>query len=104
ACALPICTDPDYSASATAPAISPYVPLEIDPSGMGSPANLSASSAYRLSVTVDTVSNIWSSAPTTVPIFGVNVWCEYWSLPNPIDQNGDPQTVAPPFPGTVQLW
>ena len=96
--------DPDYSNSTTAPAISPYVPLEIDGSGMGSPANLSASSAYRLTCTVDTIANIWSSAPSTIPQLTVQVWCEYWTLPNPVDQNGNPQITAPPYAGTLQLW
>ena len=97
-------TDPDYSASATAPGIEPFIPLEIDGSGLGSPANLSASSAYRLSAVVDTAANIWSAAPTTIPTFTVTVWCEYWTLPNPTDMQGRPQAVAPPFAGTIQLW
>jgi hypothetical protein len=96
--------DPDYSASVIAPAITPYIPLELDPSGMGSPANLSASSAYRLSLTVDTSANIFATAPTTIPILSVQVWCEYWTLPNPVDQNGDQQSTSPPYQGTLQLW
>lgn len=96
--------DPDYSASALTPAISPYVPLEIDSSGMGSPANLSASSAYRLTLVVDTIANIWSSAPSTVPIMTVQVYCDYWTLPNPVDGSGRQQTITPPYPGTLQLW
>lgn len=97
-------TDPDYSASATAPSIEPFIPLEIDGSGLGSPANLSASSAYRLTAVVDTSANIWSAAPTTIPTFTVTAWCEYWTLPNPTDMQGRPQAVAPPFAGTIQLW
>jgi len=98
-------TDPDYSSSATNPVIEPYVPLEIDPTGMGSPANLSASSSYRLTLIVDTTANIWTSAPaTTIPTFTVTVECEYWTLPNPTDMQGRPQAVAPPYAGTIQLW
>jgi hypothetical protein len=96
--------DPDYSASALTPAISPYVPFELDETGMGSPANLSASSAYRLTLTVDTIANIWATAPGTVPVFNVQVYCEYWTLPNPTDASGRPQAVSPPYPGTLQLW
>lgn len=97
-------TDPDFSASATVPAIEPYVPLELDATGMGAPANLSASSAYRLTLVVDTSANIWSVVPGTPPTLTVTVWCEYWTLPNPVDQGGRPQAVAPPFAGTLQLW
>lgn len=97
-------TDPDFSSSAANPAIEPYIPLELDATGMGSPANLSASSAYRLTAIVDTIANIWSVAPSPVPTFTITVWCEYWTLPNPVDQAGRPQAVAPPFAGTLQLW
>lgn len=96
--------DPDYSASSTSPAISPYVPLELDNTGLGSPANLSASSAYRLKLIVDAAANIWSVAPGANPTFTVNVFCEYWTLPNPTDGSGRPQETAPPFAGTLQLW
>jgi hypothetical protein len=96
--------DPDYSASSLTPAISPYIPLEIDPTGMGAPANLSASSAYRLSAIVDTSANIWATAPGTIPTFTVTVWCEFWTLPAPTSMDGRPQSIAPPFAGTVQLW
>lgn len=96
--------DPDYSNSASNPAICPYVPLELDETGLGSPANLSASSAYRLTLVVDTTSNIWSVAPTTIPTFTITAWCEYWTLPNPTDMSGRPQSIAPPYSGTLQLW
>ena len=97
--------DPDYSASALTPAISPYIPLELDNTGLGSPANLSAASAYRIQLVVDTTANIWATAPTTtIPTFTITVWCEYWTLPNPTDMQGRPQAVSPPFAGTLQLW
>jgi hypothetical protein len=97
-------TDPDFSNSASNPAICPYVPLELDETGLGSPANLSASSAYRLTLVVDTSANIWSVAPTTIPTFTITAWCEYWTLPNPTDMSGRPQSIAPPYSGTLQLW
>lgn len=97
-------TDPDYATTVTAPAITPYIPLELDNTGMGSPANLSASSAYRLQCIVDTAANIWSAAPTTIPVFTVQVYCEYWTLPNPTDMQGRPQAIEPPYAGTIQLW
>lgn len=97
-------TDPDYSASVTAPSIEPFIPLEIDGSGLGSPANLSASSSYRLTAVVDTSANIFGTLPSPLPTFTVTVWCEYWTLPNPTDMQGRPQAVAPPFAGTIQLW
>jgi hypothetical protein len=97
-------TDPDYSATTTAPSIEPFMPLEIDMTGLGSPANLSASSAYRATCVVDTTANLYSVAPSPLPTFTVTLWCEYWTLPNPTDMQGRPQAVAPPFAGTMQLW
>lgn len=97
-------TDPDYAASAANPNIEPYIPVEIDPTGMGSLANLSASSAYRLTLVVDTIANIWSAAPSTIPTFTIQAILEYWTLPAPVDMMGRHQQTAPPFSGTVQLW
>jgi len=96
--------DPDYSSSATAPALSPYVPLEISPDGVGSPANLSASSAYRLTVLIDTLGNNFSTPPSPVEAMSCTVWCEFWSLPAPTDARGRQQAVAPPYSGTMGLW
>jgi hypothetical protein len=97
-------TDPDYAATTTSPSIEPFIPLEIDFTGLGSPANLSASSAYRLTCVVDTLANIFATSPSPVPVLTVTAWCEYWTLPNPTDMQGRPQAVAPPFAGTIQLW
>lgn len=97
-------TDPDYSATTISPSIEPFVPLEIDGTGLGSPANLSASSAYRLTLVVDTLANIFATLPSPVPVLTITVWCEYWTLPNPTDMQARPQAVAPPFAGTIQLW
>lgn len=97
-------TDPDYSATTTSPSIEPFIPLELDPTGLGSPANLSASSAYRLTLVVDTSANIFATLPSPMTVLTVTAWCEYWTLPNPTDMQGRPQAVAPPFAGTIQLW
>jgi hypothetical protein len=98
-------TDPDFSTATLTPAIEPYIPLELDQTALGSPANLSASSAYRLTLIGDTAANIYSVAPgSTNPTFTITVWCEYWTLPNPTDMQGRPQAVSPPYAGTLQLW
>src|SRR5215469_15108532 len=96
--------DPDYSAATTGSNIEPYVPLEIDASGMGSPANLSASSAYRLTVIGDTLTNTYSVSPSPVPTYTCTVWMDYWTLPNTVDGSGRQQAITPPYPGTLQLW
>jgi hypothetical protein len=41
---------------------------------------------------------------TTFSTFTVVPHVDYWTLPNPVDQDGNPQATAPPYPGTIQLW
>lgn len=97
--------DPDYSASGLTPGIEPYIPVEINPTGLGSLANMSASSAFKLTMIVDTIANIWTSAPaTTIPTFTITVFMDFWTLPAQRDMLGRPQMQAPPYSGTVQLW
>jgi hypothetical protein len=96
----------DYDYNATSPNINiePYVPVELDPTGMGALSNLSNASAFRLTLVAEAASNIYSTNPTTFPTFTVTPHVDYWTLPNPVDSAGNPQATAPPFPGTIQLW
>lgn len=96
--------DPDFSSSAANPVIEPYVPIEIDPRGLGSLANMSASSAFKLTLIVDTIANIWTVAPTATPSLSIKVFMDFWTLPAPQDMLGRPQMQSPPYSGTVQLW
>jgi len=95
---------PDYSmGGGNTATFNIYVPLELDPTGMGSPANLSASSAYRLTLIVDTTANIYQVTGTAQK-FNITIWNEYWTLPNQTDGQGRQQAIAPPYAGTIQLW
>lgn len=97
--------DTDYSTAAANPIIEPYIPIEINPTGLGALANMSASSAFKLTLIVDTSANIWSSAPaTTIPTFRIAVFMDFWTLPADTDMLNRRQQQAPPFSGTVQLW
>jgi hypothetical protein len=84
--------------------IEPYIPVELDPTGMGALSNLSNASAFRLTLIAEAAGNVYSTNPTTFPAFTVTPHVDYWTLPNPSDQDGNPQATAPPFPGTIQLW
>lgn len=96
----------DWDFAGTAPNINiePYVPVELDPTGMGSLANLSNASAFRLTMIAEAASNIYSANPSPFPAFTVTPQVDYWTLPNPVDQDGNPQATSPPYPGTIQLW
>lgn len=96
--------DPDYSANGNNPNIQPYVPIEIDPTGIGALADLSSSSAFQLFLGINPTGNIWSTAPTTLPTLNITTLQDYWTLPNETDMDRRPQATTPPFPGTIQLW
>jgi hypothetical protein len=84
--------------------IEPYVPIELDMTGMGALSNLSNASAFRLTMIADAAANIYSANPSPFSTFNVVPHIDYWALPNPYDQDGNPQATAPPYPGTIQLW
>lgn len=97
-------SQPDFSATAIAPAFTLRVPVEIFPDGTGSLANLSASAAYRLTAILDTIANNYSAAPTTAPTVTIKTFCEFWTVPAPGDMLGRKQMQAPAFSGAIQLW
>jgi hypothetical protein len=96
----------DYDFVGTSPNINvePYVPVELDATGMGALSNLSNASAFRLTLIADAAANIYSANPSPFPTFTVTPHIDYWTLPNPNDADGNLQATAPPFPGTIQLW
>lgn len=97
--------DPDFAATAANPAIIPYIPIEINPTGLGALANMSASSAFKLTLVGETIANIWTSQPaTTIPTFTIKTFMDFWTLPAAVDMIGRTQMQGPAFSGTVQLW
>jgi hypothetical protein len=99
--------DWDYVGSAPNINIEPYVPVELDPTGMGALSNLSNASAFRLTLIAENAGTggpIYTTAPAPQGAFVVTPHVDYWTLPNPTDQDGNPQATAPPFSGTIQLW
>ena len=96
--------DWDYSGTAPNINIEPYIPVELDMTGMGALSNLSNASAFRLTMIAEASTNLYSTATTTAPAFVVTPHIDYWTLPNDTDMNGNPQATAPPYPGTIQLW
>lgn len=97
--------DPDYN-NQNNPNFWLYIPIELDPTGLGALSDLSASSGYQLSVFTNPNSNLqlYTTAPTDPPELTITAYTDYWTLPNGTDMNGRPQQTSPPFAGTVQLW
>jgi hypothetical protein len=105
--------DPDYlvtGAGALNPNFAPFIPIEIDPTGVGALTDLSNANGYQLGFVIGTSAQIWSTAPTTtIPTVTVTVDQEYWTLPAPAVLNPTsgayvPQATKPPNAGTIQLW
>ena len=97
----------DYAGTAPNVNMTPYVPVELDMTGMGALSNLSNASAFRLTMILEngaTGGPLYTTQPTTLPTFTIVPHVDYWSLPNPYDQAGQAQATAPPYPGTIQLW
>lgn len=105
--------DPDYTVSGSGalnPNITPFIPIEIDPTGVGALTDLSNANGFQLGFVFGTSAQIWSTAPSsTIPTFTINVDQEYWTLPAPAVLNPStgqyiPQATKPPAAGTIQLW
>lgn len=96
--------DPDFAANATTGAQSLQVMLvrELAPNGFGAIANLSASQAYKLTMKVAPLSQIYSTNPTVAPTLLISTWMHFWQLPEPTSLDGRPQVQSPPFHGTTQ--
>jgi hypothetical protein len=83
-----------------------WVPLEINNrSGIGSALNKNSSQTYTLQITpATTVAAVYSTAPTTVPVFNVTVYEDGWWQPQATDVSGGQVTQQPPAPNTWSYW
>lgn len=96
--------DPDYSTASGNANIWPYIPIELDPTGLGAQSDLSSSSGYQLYVLPSPDGTVYSTLPSPLPTAALNVLSEHWTLPDTKDDNGVPQEIAPPAAGTIQQW
>lgn len=98
-------TAPMYSASVTAPTYYMRIPIEVSHhDGLGSLPNQNASSNYKIALTVNPDSIIWTTPSDTRPTLRIRGYLEAWSLPNATDIAGRPQMQVPPMVGTTQFW
>ena len=82
-----------------------YLPLEIVARDtLGALQNKSASSAFQLILTVNTIALTYSTAPTTAGVLTVNIHEDGWVQPKASDSTGNPLAQAPPQLGTTQYW
>lgn len=83
-----------------------WVPLEINQrTGVGSALNKNSSQTYTLALTpASDVSAVYSTAPTVVPVFTVNIYEDGWWQPQAADVSGAPSSPAPVAPNTWSYW
>lgn len=97
---------PLFANSTTAPLFAWRIPLEMsESSGLGALPNFDAQSPYKLKATVDTLTNIYQTSPTTT---NPNLIFDYvigaWTVPDAVNkQSGAQQSVFPPGIGQ-NLW
>jgi hypothetical protein len=70
---------------------------------LGPLANMDASAGYQLDLTIGTIADIYSVAPTNAPTFTINLYLESYTNP-PDEIDGNPCRTEPPALGTTQFW
>ena len=91
--------DPDYSVTLGNLATWPYIPIELDPTGLGALSDLSSSSGYQLYVLPNPDTTVYSTLPSPLPTRALNVYADFWTLPGTVDGEGNPQSIVPPRAG-----
>lgn len=82
-----------------------WLPVEIcERDALGAMPNQNASSTYKFSCSYGISTNIYSTAPDTLPSVRVRLWFDGWSQPTPTDIQGNPQAEVPPAFGSAQFW
>lgn len=81
------------------------VPLELAAhNALGAIANQNAAAPYQLNITLNQISGVFTTAPTTAPTIVITGTLETWTLPAASDSQGNPQNQLPPAHGTGQFW
>lgn len=83
-----------------------YMPFEISShDALGDLQNQSDNSIYRVAVTAEALSTIFTTAPTNAPTLEMTVEQDSYSEPaTALALSGRPVQDAPPMPGTRQCW
>lgn len=83
-----------------------YMPFEISVhDALGDLQNQSDNSVYRVAVTANSLTNIFTTSPTNAPTLEMTVEQDSYSEPvAALALSGRPVADAPPLPGTRQCW
>ena len=96
---------PDFSNAPIAFSYMLRIPVEISHNNaLGCLPNQNSSASYKVRLTVNPNTVLWSTQPTAPPTTRVRLWLEAWSQPTPVDAAGRANSVSPPRLGTTQFW
>jgi hypothetical protein len=96
--------DPNFELSGSFANFSLRIPFEIDTrDGLGSLPNKNAAAPYQLSLTLNTVANVFGASQGTSPTFTIEAFLEAYDQP-PTSLNGQPCATEPPNKNTLQRW
>lgn len=99
--------NPNYVAPTTAGnfAFILRLPIEVNArDGLAAIGNRNSSATYKMRMTQNANTVIYSTIPTGAASMRIRVWTELWSQPAPVDGRGRPQAQQPPCHGTTQFW
>lgn len=104
------CADPGYSLTTGTGATGGsfqfeiVIPVEIDPrDAFGALQNMAANQSYLLNLSLNSLANVYATAPTAAPSVSLNATMEYWAAPASQNANGEIQATAPLGNGSVSL-
>jgi hypothetical protein len=102
--------DPTYSVTTGAGATGGSfkfmldIPVEVDSrDAFCTLQNMAANQQFILQLSLNTLANIYTVAPTSAPSVTVTAVMEYYSAPNPTNGDGYPQQVTPSGNGSLSL-
>lgn len=82
-----------------------YLPIEVvHRDAMGDIENKSSSSSFKVNITLDASTAVYSTAPTTLGTVRCRVIEDGFTEPDAADSAGRPLSQAPPAAGTIQYW
>lgn len=83
-----------------------YLPLEIsEADSLGAVENRSENSIYRVSLTLESSTVVYATAPTSLPAVEIKTTQDSYTEPvAAMALSGRPVSQAPPSPGTLQYW
>lgn len=96
--------DPDYATTLGNINDWPYIPIELDPTGLGALSDLSSASGYQLYILPNPTATVYTTLPSPLPTRATNVYAEFWTLPDQEDADQVQQAIVPPRAGTIQMW